>query len=80
MKGSICRRGTVQSRSLHQVGDQVADGGAVGDTGGASEGPTHLFDSGVIYGLAAEHVNGAHRERPGYNTQEVTLKVTRTVS
>ena len=28
MKGSICRRGAVQSRSLDQVGDQVADGGA----------------------------------------------------
>ena len=51
MKGSICRRGIVQSCSLDQVGDQVADGGAVGDTGGASEGPTHLFDS-----LAAEHI------------------------
>ena len=60
MKGSICRRGTVQSRSLHQVGDQVADGGAVGDTGGASVGPTHLFDSGVVYSLAAEHVLSSH--------------------
>ena len=48
MKGSICRRGTVQSRSLDQVGDQVADGGTAGHTGGASEGHTHLFDSGII--------------------------------
>ena len=61
MKGSVCCQGTVQSRSLDQVGDQVADGGTVGDTGGASEGPTHLFDSGVIYSLTAEHILSSHK-------------------
>ena len=55
VKGPCCRRDTIQPRSFDQVGHQVKDGGAEDDPGGASDGPTHLFDSGVIHSLTAKH-------------------------